>query len=426
MGRNARKKVRQLQRRERTLLREKKRVDKFYTKKINNAQKKIDQLKLYQTIVEISNELEPSLPDYSVNELPKEKSKRLIDLYLKSITVEDSNKIGAARLQEELSQKRNPFLVTIKFYDDYSTFVEENKIQLWLSFCVFVHALKSKSKKTVEELWTSEGLEIEYTRRVIKFWTLLGWKQRGRAFKFTSLITNTFRMADVPVLAGFLEPPFQFMVLEPPPVFFLPTKNRSNSPISDILVGFLPPTEDEDKRLTVILTSSHRPVPQVIFSISFDEALTIQQNIESFCALEGTKEKEAGLARTVLNFICNAILYCTSFPDDIEANNACKLAKLEKRLQRAQGEKRKDATRKLAKVRNDTIYIIGKNFKLDDKKVSEELGQDKRNINTKYIVRGHWRNQACGPKHSERKLIFIQPFWKGTGKEPFKKKYLVK
>lgn len=30
-----------------------------------------------------------------------------------------------------------------------------------------------------------------------------------------------------------------------------------------------------------------------------------------------------------------------------------------------------------------------------------------------FLVRGHWRNQAHGPKLSQRKEIWIQPFWKG-------------
>jgi len=34
-------------------------------------------------------------------------------------------------------------------------------------------------------------------------------------------------------------------------------------------------------------------------------------------------------------------------------------------------------------------------------------------IKTKFIVRGHWRNQAHGPGRSERKRIWIEPFWKG-------------
>jgi len=28
-------------------------------------------------------------------------------------------------------------------------------------------------------------------------------------------------------------------------------------------------------------------------------------------------------------------------------------------------------------------------------------------------VRGHYRNQVHGPGHRDRKLIWIEPFWKG-------------
>lgn len=30
-----------------------------------------------------------------------------------------------------------------------------------------------------------------------------------------------------------------------------------------------------------------------------------------------------------------------------------------------------------------------------------------------FMVRGHWRNQSHGPRHSLRKTIWVQPFWKG-------------
>lgn len=31
----------------------------------------------------------------------------------------------------------------------------------------------------------------------------------------------------------------------------------------------------------------------------------------------------------------------------------------------------------------------------------------------RFVVRGHWRNQACGPKLTERKHIWVLPYWKG-------------
>lgn len=34
-------------------------------------------------------------------------------------------------------------------------------------------------------------------------------------------------------------------------------------------------------------------------------------------------------------------------------------------------------------------------------------------LTVQFLVRGHWRNQATGPRHSEHKRIWIEPFWKG-------------
>jgi hypothetical protein len=35
-----------------------------------------------------------------------------------------------------------------------------------------------------------------------------------------------------------------------------------------------------------------------------------------------------------------------------------------------------------------------------------------------WLVRGHWRNQACGPHLSERRPTWIQPHWKGPEDAP--------
>ena len=34
-------------------------------------------------------------------------------------------------------------------------------------------------------------------------------------------------------------------------------------------------------------------------------------------------------------------------------------------------------------------------------------------LSYRFIVQGHFTHQVCGIKHSERKVIFIQPYWKG-------------
>ena len=45
----------------------------------------------------------------------------------------------------------------------------------------------------------------------------------------------------------------------------------------------------------------------------------------------------------------------------------------------------------------------------------------------KWMVRGHWRNQAVGAKRAKRKLIWIQPYVKGDEFTKFlNKEYTVK
>ena len=58
-----------------------------------------------------------------------------------------------------------------------------------------------------------------------------------------------------------------------------------------------------------------------------------------------------------------------------------------------------------------------------EKTASEET----RSLMVRFRVRGHWRNQVCGPERLERKRIWIKPFWKGpTLAELVSKKYVVK
>lgn len=43
---------------------------------------------------------------------------------------------------------------------------------------------------------------------------------------------------------------------------------------------------------------------------------------------------------------------------------------------------------------------------------------DQRFGKVQWLVRGHQRWQACGPRHAQRKLIWIEPFWKGPVDAP--------
>jgi hypothetical protein len=254
-------------------------------------------------------------------------------------------------------------------------------------------------------------------------------------------LTNTFSVADIPVSPEFLKPPFPFMLIEMPPYFSISADKEGKQPLSDILVCFDKEPSGEDILLIIGSTNSDSGI-QLVYSFLFGEGATIQEDIELFvrrrshhmpkgieAGAKGASQKEEA-SYQIINFVCNFLLYCASFPNDVLAHNAQKLKKLQDRLrkQRRQGSGKLKATRrKLHRARNDSVYIVGKNFRLDDSRVHEELSHnDGRKLKVRHIVRGHWRNQACGPRHQERKLTFIQPHYRGTGKEGPKKTYVVK
>ncbi len=52
-------------------------------------------------------------------------------------------------------------------------------------------------------------------------------------------------------------------------------------------------------------------------------------------------------------------------------------------------------------------------------------GESRSSPAYRFVVHGHWRNQSCGPHHSDRKLIYIMPFLKGDEDAPFRPKLKV-
>lgn len=66
------------------------------------------------------------------------------------------------------------------------------------------------------------------------------------------------------------------------------------------------------------------------------------------------------------------------------------------------------------------VYQIGRPVTVDCRQaVADYLaGRPRSPRAVQTLVRGHWRNQACGPRLSERRLTWIEPFWKGPDDAP--------
>lgn len=69
------------------------------------------------------------------------------------------------------------------------------------------------------------------------------------------------------------------------------------------------------------------------------------------------------------------------------------------------------------------LYEIGAdvplNRELRDAARAACRGDEKKwSLAKRFIVRGHWKQQAFGPGRVDRKLIFVEPYWKGPAESP--------
>ena len=88
------------------------------------------------------------------------------------------------------------------------------------------------------------------------------------------------------------------------------------------------------------------------------------------------------------------------------------------------GEKansRKDVKGKAPAREVPAVWIVGKEVKLgvELRRLASEfsLGEKRSppgwKLRMRFCVRGHWKMQPCGPGGTERKRIFVEPYWKG-------------
>ena len=121
-----------------------------------------------------------------------------------------------------------------------------------------------------------------------------------------------------------------------------------------------------------------------------------------------------GRGATVARFIANVILYLT-WPDEgetFEERISPDYKALQERMLAARGNKREKLKARLRAMDPDKRIYIGA-------KVPFMSGGPEGDFSTgdsllvRTLVAGHWKMQPCGPKQSERKLIRVEPYWRG-------------
>ena len=162
---------------------------------------------------------------------------------------------------------------------------------------------------------------------------------------------------------------------------------------------------DWDKTVTAFF--SHEEYIECIFLYMKDDA-TIGVNTTFKKANVALTDLEAIDSRNMMNILYNAVMYITD-------------------PHRDRGQTETQHNRKIScgdgkpSMRQAFIKLSPpKNYKA----LTEGTG---KTLDMRFIVRGHWRNQAYGEKHSLHKRTWIHPYYKGPElAEVINKPYLVK
>jgi len=86
-------------------------------------------------------------------------------------------------------------------------------------------------------------------------------------------------------------------------------------------------------------------------------------------------------------------------------------------VEKVERHRRKDFNRQTGQ---DLSGVRVVNLRRSERHDSDEAlsDEDRRTLTVRFVVNGHWRNQACGPKQSERRLLYINPYIKGPDDAP--------
>lgn len=113
-----------------------------------------------------------------------------------------------------------------------------------------------------------------------------------------------------------------------------------------------------------------------------------------------------------LSRVCiNAMLYINSQDSDVTQERLPVSARDKLMRLKNIGKNKKIAAPPAVNVR---YSVVGRNIKYDSTlEERDRADEETRKLTTRFVVRGHWRNQPCGEGRKERRLTWIAPHWKG-------------
>jgi hypothetical protein len=181
---------------------------------------------------------------------------------------------------------------------------------------------------------------------------------------------------------------------------------RNKDPLDDALVYFNVELED-GQSVDAALDAEQA---KVLREMSTDEA------VESF-------RQMMDKWRRLFVWAMNVVLYCTwTDPGEHILSNP-QAAQLWAKIQSLprKGSRRAMLQQKFKNMDARSRIILAPKTTIDRSSTPSEHSGSQHVVSSAWVrtrVAGHWRKQACGPRHSERKVIWIAPFWRGPEDAP--------
>jgi hypothetical protein len=124
----------------------------------------------------------------------------------------------------------------------------------------------------------------------------------------------------------------------------------------------------------------------------------------------------------IMQWLVNVVIYSTW--SDCERDHLWvdpQAQSLWQKLKKAKGKKASRLQKQLDGCKQTRYYLLGKSIKIDRTALGTgRKGAKGTKLTVQFRVAGHWRKQPHGPGRKERKLIWIDPFWKGPKDSPIR------
>ena len=155
-------------------------------------------------------------------------------------------------------------------------------------------------------------------------------------------------------------------------------------------------------------------------SIDLEDGKKLDQQVEAAATRFEAEDAKTDW-RNILNWVVNVMIYAT-WPD-AERDHVFvdpEVKKLWARAQRTKGQKARKLHERLKQMDNRKIMLLGKSIRIDRTAPQTNGEGTGREIEVRFRVSGHWKNQPHGAQNLLRKLIWVEPYWKGSEDSPLK------